>query len=97
MKKKIWIALVLLLLLGLAATSAYTVDRAEYVYVTQFGRHVAMFFPLAEFPALKERLKAAGAVLFDPIRPTPFARFFFREPINGYVFEVIDQARSTET
>jgi len=63
----------------------------------EFGRHVAVFFPLSEFTALKERLGAAGAVLFDPIRPTPFARFFFREPINGYVFEVIDQARSIET
>jgi hypothetical protein len=28
--------------------------------------------------------------LIEPIRATPFARFFFREPINGYVFEVID-------
>jgi catechol 2,3-dioxygenase-like lactoylglutathione lyase family enzyme len=62
----------------------------------EFGRHVAVFFPLPEFPALRARLAAAGAVLFDPIRPTPFARFFFREPINGYVFEVIDEARTTE-
>src|SRR5262249_51802495 len=29
------------LLLVVASTSAYTVDRAEYVYVTEFGRHVA--------------------------------------------------------
>jgi len=63
----------------------------------EFGRHVAMFSPLSDFAALKERLTSAGAVLFDPIRPTPFARFFFREPVNGYVFEVIDQARSKET
>jgi predicted enzyme related to lactoylglutathione lyase len=63
----------------------------------EFGRHVAVFFPLTGFAALKERLVAAGAVLFDPIRPTPFARFFFREPINGYVFEVIDEGRSKET
>ena len=63
----------------------------------EFGRHVAVFFPLSEFTALKARLGAAGAVLFDPIRPTPFERFFFREPINGYVFEVIDQARANET
>jgi hypothetical protein len=33
-------------------------------------------------------------VLFEPLRPTPFERFFFREPVNGYVFEVIDQARA---
>jgi catechol 2,3-dioxygenase-like lactoylglutathione lyase family enzyme len=63
----------------------------------EFGRHVAVFYPLAEFAALKERLTKAGAVPFDPIRPTPFARFFFREPVNGYVFEVIDEGRSRET
>lgn len=33
--------LVVALLLGLAWSSLYTVDRAEFVYVTQFGRHVA--------------------------------------------------------
>ena len=39
---RITIILVLIaLLLVLASTTAYTVDRAEYVYVTQFGRHVA--------------------------------------------------------
>ena len=62
----------------------------------EFGRHVAVFFPLSEFPGLKKRLIDAGAVLFDPIRPTPFQRFFFREPVNGYVFEVIDEARARE-
>lgn len=31
----------LLLLLGLAGSSAYTVDRAEYVYLTRLGQHVA--------------------------------------------------------
>jgi len=35
-----------------------------------------------------------GAELSEPLRPTPFERFFFREPVNGYVFEVIDRARS---
>jgi catechol 2,3-dioxygenase-like lactoylglutathione lyase family enzyme len=76
----------------------FFVERFEVSpFEDEFGRHVAVFFPLAEFPALKERLSAAGAVLFDPIRPTPFARFFFREPVNGYVFEVIDEMRSRET
>ena len=28
------------------------------------------------------------------LRSTSFDRFFFREPINGYVFEVIDQGRT---
>lgn len=60
----------------------------------EFGRHVALFFPLAKFSALKAQLGALGAEVFPPLRPTPFERFFFREPINGYVFEVIDDARA---
>ncbi len=56
----------------------------------EFGRHFALFFSGREFENLKARLKEHGAELIDAIRPTPFARFFFRDP-NGYVFEVIDQ------
>jgi len=56
----------------------------------EFGRHVAVFAPGSEFPALKTRLAERGAELINPERPTPFERFFFRDP-NGYVFEVIDQ------
>lgn len=62
----------------------------------EFGRHVAVFYPLSQFPALKERLVAQGAELIAPLRETPFERFFFREPVNGYVFEVIDEARSPQ-
>ena len=47
-------------------------------------------FPRVEFPQLKERLQARGAVLIEPLRETPFARFFFRDP-NGYVFEVLEE------
>ena len=61
----------------------------------EYGRHVALFHPRSDFPALKGRLAGAGAVLIDPIRPTPFERFFFREPVNGYVFEIIDQERAS--
>jgi catechol 2,3-dioxygenase-like lactoylglutathione lyase family enzyme len=61
-------------------------------FENEFGRHVAVYYPLAEFDSLKRRLVAEGAQLFAPLRPTPFERFFFREPINGYVFEVIDQS-----
>ncbi len=50
-----------------------------------------MAYPLAEFPALQERLVAQGATLIEPIRETPFRRFFFRDP-DGYVFEVVEQA-----
>lgn len=61
----------------------------------EFGRHVAVFYPLQEFAGLKDRLRQRGAELFEALRPTPFERFFFTEPVNGYVFEVIDQARAS--
>ncbi len=35
---------------------------------------------------------ARGAALIDPIRDTPFRRFFFRDP-DGYVFEVVEEGR----
>ncbi len=59
----------------------------------EFGRHVAVTVPLAEFPALRERLQARGATLIDPLRETPFQRFFFRDP-EGYVFEVVEERHS---
>jgi catechol 2,3-dioxygenase-like lactoylglutathione lyase family enzyme len=64
-------------------------------FEAEYGRHVAMFHPRSDFPALKARLTGEGAVLIDPVRPTPFERFFFREPVNGYVFEVIDDQRAS--
>jgi catechol 2,3-dioxygenase-like lactoylglutathione lyase family enzyme len=60
----------------------------------EFGRHVAVFYPRPLFEALKQDLLQQGAELIEPLRDTPFDRFFFREPVNGYVFEVIDQDRS---
>ena len=39
-------------------------------------------------------LVAEGAEIVAPLRATPFERFFFREPVNGYVFEVVDAARA---
>jgi catechol 2,3-dioxygenase-like lactoylglutathione lyase family enzyme len=73
----------------------YVEDFEPSRFENEFGRHVAVFYPLAEFASLKERLTREGAELIEPLRATPFARFFFREPINGYVFEVIDDARSS--
>jgi len=61
-------------------------------FENEFGRHLALFYPLAGFDGLKARLSDRGAEIFDALRPTPFARFFFREPVNGYVFEVIEQS-----
>lgn len=59
----------------------------------EFGRHVAVYYPFAQFPALKQRLVERGAELIAPLRTAPFERFFFRDPVNGYVFEVIDDVR----
>jgi catechol 2,3-dioxygenase-like lactoylglutathione lyase family enzyme len=63
-------------------------------FENEFGRHVAVFHPRADFDALKTRLVERGAAIAEPLRATPFDRFFFREPINGYFFEVIDDVRT---
>lgn len=56
----------------------------------EFGRHLALFHPAADFAALQQRLVDNGAEIIPPIRETPFPRFFFRDP-NGYLVEVINQ------
>lgn len=56
----------------------------------EFGRHIAITWPRGEFPGLKDRLETHWATLIEPLRQTPFARFFFRDP-NGYVFEVVEE------
>ena len=43
---------------------------------------------------MKQAIVQRGGELIAPLRATPFERLFFREPVNGYVFEVIDQARA---
>lgn len=62
-------------------------------FEAEFGRHVALFHPRDDFPALRQRITEAGGELIAPLRSTPFERLFFREPINGYVFELIDGSR----
>ena len=62
-------------------------------FEAEFGRHVALFHPLDDFPALRRRIVDAGGELVAPLRDTPFQRLFFREPINGYLFELIDRER----
>lgn len=59
-------------------------------FEAEFGRHFAFFHPGADFSDLKQRLAENGATLIDAIRPTPFERFFFRDP-NGYFFEIINR------
>jgi catechol 2,3-dioxygenase-like lactoylglutathione lyase family enzyme len=61
----------------------------------EFGRHIAVSYPRAQFQALKDRLAAHGAELIPPARATPFERFFFRES-NGYIFEVVAAERVPE-
>ena len=64
-------------------------------FEAEFGRHIALAVPLAEFAALQHRLRLHGAELIEPERETPFRRFFFRDP-NGYVFEVLDADHAPE-
>jgi predicted enzyme related to lactoylglutathione lyase len=55
----------------------------------EFGRHIAIHHYGSDFAAMKERITAHGGTLIAPQRATPHERIFFREPVNGYVFEVI--------
>ncbi len=70
-------------------------DFAPSEFEKEFGRHCALAVPLAEFEGLQRRLVANGAQLIAPERPTPFQRFFFRDP-NGYVFEVVEAEHEPE-
>jgi catechol 2,3-dioxygenase-like lactoylglutathione lyase family enzyme len=70
-------------------------DFAPSAFEREFGRHIAVSFPLAQFPELKRRLAEQGAEIIPAARPTPFERFFFRDP-NGYIFEVVDEKRKPE-
>lgn len=62
-------------------------------FEAEFGRHVALFHSLDDFPAVRRRVTEAGGELIEPLRATAFERLFFREPINGYVFELIDSTQ----
>ena len=62
-------------------------------YEGEFGRHVALFHPIEDFTAMRQRIVDAGGELVDALRETPFERVFFREPVNGYLLEVIDSER----
>jgi len=58
-------------------------------FETEFGRHLAVFYPGSKFDELRKRLTELGTEVIDPIRATPFERFFFKDP-NGYMIEVVD-------
>lgn len=70
-------------------------DYAPTPFDREYGRHVAVSYPLDGFAALKERLVRERAELIAPLRATPFERFFFRGP-DGYVFEVIAEGAVRE-
>ena len=38
----------------------------------EFGRHVAVYYPFAQFDVLKQRLVQRGAELIAPLRTAPF-------------------------
>jgi catechol 2,3-dioxygenase-like lactoylglutathione lyase family enzyme len=43
----------------------------------EYGRHLALSHPTADFPELKRRLAEHGADVLAAERATPFERFFF--------------------
>ena len=71
-------------------------EFAPSPFEREYGRHVAVAYPESGFVDLQARLTRLGGEVIAPLRETPFARFFFRDP-NGYVFEVVDADRKTET
>ncbi len=77
---------------------AHVVEVADFepsAHEREFGRHIAISVPLAEFEGLKRRLAEQGVSVIPPERPTPFERFFFRTP-DGYFFEIVDAGRKPE-
>jgi catechol 2,3-dioxygenase-like lactoylglutathione lyase family enzyme len=76
----------------------HLVEVTDFVpspFEREYGRHVAVTWPRADMGDLKERLRKNGAELIVADRPTPFERFFFRDP-NGYLFEVVAAERQPE-
>lgn len=67
----------------------HVADFSVSPFEQEFGRHLAVFHAGDDMIPLRKRIEALRGTLIEPIRPTPFERFFFREPIHGYVFEVI--------
>lgn len=63
-------------------------------FEAEFGRHVAIFQPGDRLDDLQAQVTAAGGTIVPEERLAPYRRFFFREPINGYFWEVIDDARA---
>ena len=61
----------------------HLIEDPEYEpspFEREFGRHVAVTVPLAEFPALRERLQARGATLIEPPAPDPVPAVLLPRP-----------------
>ena len=71
-------------------------DFAVSPFEREYGRHVAIAYPESGFAELQSRLRRLGGEVIAPLRETPFARFFFRDP-NGYIVEVVAAQRQSET
>jgi catechol 2,3-dioxygenase-like lactoylglutathione lyase family enzyme len=71
----------------------YVEGFAVSAFEGEFGRHIAVTVAAGEMRAARDRLAEAGAEVMEPLRPSAHERFFFREPVNGYVFEVIARVR----
>jgi catechol 2,3-dioxygenase-like lactoylglutathione lyase family enzyme len=65
-------------------------------FEAEFGRHIAFYHRRDDFDALRSRLRALGVPIIAAIRPTPFERFFFADPVNGYMFEIIEAGAPRE-
>jgi catechol 2,3-dioxygenase-like lactoylglutathione lyase family enzyme len=70
-------------------------DYSPSPFEREYGRHIAVSIPRAQFPMLKQRLQEHGAEVYAAARATPFDRFFFRDG-DGYVFEVVEAERAPE-
>jgi catechol 2,3-dioxygenase-like lactoylglutathione lyase family enzyme len=78
-----------------ACLSIHTGQQIQVVFVEGFTAspfdgdigHITVFHPATQFAELKQQLERLGAQVFDPQHRSRVARFFFREPVNGYVFE----------
>lgn len=69
-------------------------DFSVSPFEAEFGRHIAVFRPLAELDRLEARVRDLGGTIVPEERTAPYRRFFFREPVNGYFWEVIDESRT---
>ncbi|GAC1475187.1 MAG: hypothetical protein NVSMB9_27100 [Isosphaeraceae bacterium] len=64
-------------------------DFTPSTFEGEFGRHLAVTYPRAEFQGLQDRLREQGAEIIPPQRSSPRERFFFQAP-DGYIFEIVD-------